>query len=86
MDFMNYINMIIQWCQSIIDWVHSASQYIFPEYPLVGTIAFVLTLCMFLFYFIRTDLKHALKISSSVFVVMVFILFMLHSFDRMFFA
>ena len=79
MDFLTYYD-------STINVIGSAFQLIFPELPSVGIAVCLLTIGLFSYYLVKSGLQQALKISLVVLGVMLFILYMVHSFDKLFFA
>jgi len=60
--------------------------YIFPEYPEAGLAIAGITATLFLIYLVKGHLRHALKISLSVGVVLTFLLFCLHYLGKLFVA
>ena len=72
--------------QTVTSAIETAFKWVFPEFPAVGLPVVGLTLILFVYYLIKTDFRQAFKISMSSFVVMLFILFLLHSLNKLFFA
>ena len=81
------INAIVNWIVLTLTELNKivalAFEYIFPEYPQIGTFLGMGVLALFLIYTLKSGVKPAAKISFTIFVSAIFFLYLLHTIFRL---
>lgn len=72
------VDLLATWGHQANVWILSLFEFIFPEYPKIGVIAFITAGIIFLYYLVRGKAISAFKMALSTLVTFCVLLFVVH--------